>query len=518
MALSPRWNRGLAALSGVLLYFSFPNAWALHFEAWPGWVAWVALVPLLASLQGQSRAEGFRLGFMAGLGCFLPGLLWLTKVEPLGLGSYPAWAALSLWCSLFLGLFGALVAAGLEQDRPLAVLWIPCAWTVLDWARERALTGFPWLSLGSSQYTNAWLRPLAAVLGSAGLGTAVCLGNVILFGALVRPAILLGKGRSLAALAFALALAAGARWQAGEQAAWTLQWQDPRPDQRESGPRSFSASVALIQGGLNLDQPWTQAFRQEVLRIYFDISRVAIHSGAKILVWPESAFPGFFNEDAPEAKKVKAFVRQSHVDLILGSTLDEGGRYTNDALWVDPQGNTLAYVKRHLVLFGEWIPFQHLIPGLDAALDRRNVAFFEPGTRAVQFNPGGARVLPLVCFESVFPDLCWEGPQPDLMTVLTVDSWYGRTSGPVWHASQASLRAVENGCWVVQAATTGISLFALPDGSLSTFIDMDQSGLVQKIVGPGRPTPYRRWGDAWVLLCLAFLAGAFVRLGGLKKG
>jgi apolipoprotein N-acyltransferase len=45
----------------------------------------------------------------------------------------------------------------------------------------------------------------------------------------------------------------------------------------------------------------------------------------------------------------------------------------------------------------------------------------------------------------------------ELLATITNDAWFGRSSAPYQHFEQASLRAVENGRYLVRAANTGIS-------------------------------------------------------------
>ena len=488
MSLASR--RGLALLSGLLLCFSFPNPLALGFEAWPGWLAWVALLPLLAAVKGLPAASAFRLGYLAGLACFLPGLQWLTHVQPLGPGALPAWMALAAWCALFPALFAALLARGRAGAWPLAVLWVPAAWTLTEWLRQVLLTGFPWIGLGSSQFANSALLPLAALTGLAGLHYAVALGNLLLYAAFVEQRLLAGWRPALAATLAVLGLTWGA-WQQGHaQAAWNA----------AHAGASGGLKVAVVQPGINMDQAWTQGFRTQVLDTELYLSGAAVKQGAQLLLWPESAFPGFFNEDAAEAKAVKAFAREHNVHLLIGSTLSERG-YTNSAIFIDPAGNTRAYAKRHLVPFGEYVPFRRWVPVLDLALERLGLVDFRAGEQSAAFEVGGLKVVPLICYESVFPELAQRGPQPDLLAVLTVDTWYGRSAGPVWHASQAVLRAVENGAWVGRAASTGITLFSAPDGRLGEKVGLDQAGQLVESVFAARPTPYRRFGDWFLALC-----------------
>lgn len=213
---------------------------------------------------------------------------------------------------------------------------------------------------------------------------------------------------------------------------------------------------------------------------------------------------------------MKAFARARRVRFLIGSTLSEGDAYTNSAVWVEPDGNTRSYAKRHLVPFGEFVPFRSVAPLLDLALAKAGVVDFSAGRGPAQFPWQGLRVKPLICYESIFPGLARSGGAADLIALVTVDTWYGRTSGPVWHASQSVLRAVEQGAWLARCASTGISFFAAPDGRLIDPIGLDQAGFRVQSIGRGRLTPYQRFGDWPALLSCLFLMA--VAILGRKKG
>ena len=67
------WREGLAAVSGLLLFFSFPK---FGHDA----VAWIALVPLLVALPGTSGWRSFRLGYVTGAVSALGLLYWVSLV------------------------------------------------------------------------------------------------------------------------------------------------------------------------------------------------------------------------------------------------------------------------------------------------------------------------------------------------------------------------------------------------------------------------------------------------------
>jgi apolipoprotein N-acyltransferase len=95
-----------------------------------------------------------------------------------------------------------------------------------------------------------------------------------------------------------------------------------------------------------------------------------------------------------------------------------------------------------------------------------------------------------------------------LLTTMTNDAWFGRSSAPWQHFEMASLRAIEQGRYLVRAANTGISGIVDPYGRV-----LARSGLFEEsvIVGDVRfltgLTVYGRTGDVFVYTCaLATLA------------
>ncbi len=74
----------------------------------------------------------------------------------------------------------------------------------------------------------------------------------------------------------------------------------------------------------------------------------------------------------------------------------------------------------------------------------------------------------LVCYESVDPVFVTAFVQKgaEMITVVTNDSWYGKSSGPYQHKDFAMLRAVENRRSVVRCANGGISCIINAKGEI----------------------------------------------------
>ena len=77
----------------------------------------------------------------------------------------------------------------------------------------------------------------------------------------------------------------------------------------------------------------------------------------------------------------------------------------------------------------------------------------------------------------------------DVVTTVTNDAWFGRTSAPYQHFAQARLRAIEEGLPLIRAANTGISAIVDPYGRVVVELPLGaegvlDGGLPQRIEAP----------------------------------
>ena len=89
-----------------------------------------------------------------------------------------------------------------------------------------------------------------------------------------------------------------------------------------------------------------------------------------------------------------------------------------------------------------------------------------PATRPTLLPVGGHLVSTAICYEVVYPDLVRQfvAGGSELLTTITNDAWFGATSAPYQHFEQASMRAIEEGRYLVRSANTGISGIVDPYG------------------------------------------------------
>ena len=506
----------VALLSGFLLACAFPlPPFLAGMEG--GSAAWLALVPLLVILAQVSPRQGAVLGLLAGLVFHLIGLAWLLALRTTW-GNVPltvlSWIGLSLYCSIYVSVFGWLYAAMARAALPkgqagrLVLLFVsPALWVGLEYIRAILFTGFPWNLLGASQYENPVLLQTARIAGVYGISFLIVLFNtaIALTGQRVWQEIRSGDKRRRLHVELMVGLVIlASSWSMGLR---TLRW---LTDVAMEDPQGLH--IALIQPAIPQVQKWSEEHAREIEKVLREQTERALLSSPDLVVWPETATPGMVRFDAASRALVADAVSEGAA-LLVG-TMDfnpDTMEYFNAALLVGPDNKIHGvYNKRHLVPFGEYVPLTRWLP----VLERFAPLGFSctPGEmkQAYLLLPGPEQTIPasvLICFEDVFPYLARRDVRRGarILLNLTNDGWFDGTAAPRQHLALAVLRAVENQVPMVRAANTGVSAF------------IDQAGRIREVPGPRaegrygfgtrgvvlmpesvRPTLYTRFGD-WLL-------------------
>ena len=451
-------------------------------------LALLAFITLFAVLNRRSASEAFAIGWSFGLGQFAVGISWVAEsfyvdAERFGTLAVPAVAGLAAVLALFPAL-AALAHSRLVRLRafagaPVAAVAFAATWTGAEWLRGHVVTGFPWNLAAYALTDLPAIRQPAAWVGSYGLSFLVALAGAWLGAAL------LARGRARA-LPFGLALALIAlTWGAGTWRAG----QELRP---ESGVR-----VRIVQGNIPQTEKWAPGSRERMLETYLRLS--ARPGRFDVLLWPETAFPGFLDEDATARARIADSLPEG-VLLLTGApdrVESEGGtRYFNTIQAYDRRGEVLnGYAKHHLVPFGEYVPQRDWLP-LPRMVE--SLGDFSPGTGPRTLTLAGVPpVAPAICYEIIFPGHVVDGlVRPDWIFNATNDAWFGTTFGPEQHLGAARMRAVEEGLPVFRAANTGISAVIDAHGEVLRRLDLDRAGIIDAELPSALPrTLYARVGD-----------------------
>jgi apolipoprotein N-acyltransferase len=446
-----RWAAiALAFVGGLALDAAFaPLAW------WP--IAVPATAAILIAVRGQTWRAGLAVGFAAGLGEFVPLLAWLHVVTPL------AWAALAIVMAAYVAVLGCGLAV-VVQRLPGWPVWTACLWVGEELVRDRwPLGGFSWgrlaFSQGDTPFTGyAAIGGAPAVTFAVALSAALLvLGVFTLLPRFTRPARLrLGAGIG-AALAVVAALGVP-----------LLGLAVPRP----SGGKTVQ--VALVQG--NVPHPGTHFLgrAEDVLNNHLaETAKLTaeVRSGAlaapQLVLWPENASDVDPFVDTKAGAEIQAATNALGVPILVGAVLQDGpNNVSNTAIvWSPGTGAGERYTKRHLVPFGEYIPWRGLINHL-TSLTSLVPQDFLPGHRVGTLTVGPATIADVMCFEVAFDEQVRDGVTHggQLIVVQTNNATYNHTAETRQQLAMSQLRAVEHGRSVVVAATSGISAVITPNG------------------------------------------------------
>lgn len=131
----------------------------------------------------------------------------------------------------------------------------------------------------------------------------------------------------------------------------------------------------------------------------------------------------------------------------------------------NPDPNIQTYRKRHLVLFGEFIPFKNTWVGdiYDALTGGPTGENFTAGTSTTPIpymsKEGPISLIPTICFEDTLASIPrrFVRNEPQIIVNVTNDGWFGQSIASTQHTTNAKFRCIELRRPMARAANTGIS-------------------------------------------------------------
>lgn len=508
--LKAKFNRfyGPAILSGVMLFLSFPKIDLYLF-------AWVALIPLLVFLYGKDKKTAFIAGFSFGIIYFFGTTYWIYY--PLNkYGSIPLVPSLlivlllSLYLSLYTALFSVLYSSLIRKSALPVMFVAPVFWTVLEFLRSYAFTGFPWSSLGYSQYKFLIFIQAADVIGVYGISFLLVAFNGAVADFLLR------KQRKTERPLYSIAPTVSSLVILTVFLITTFSYGMYRLSQDRDGS---VIKAAVVQGNIEQDKKWEPLYQKEVIQTYKELSTAASKFKPDLIVWPETSVPFYFGKDRVWTELLVDFQKGLDSYLLFGSVLPKERktapqkkdapakteiRFTNSAVLLDKNGNiSYIYDKIHLVPFGEYVPLRNLLFFIEKLAF--GIGDYMPGEDYIRAVASFGSFGTLICYEIIFPGLVrkffMEGGE--FIVTITNDAWFGDTPGPHQHFSKAVFRAIENRKPVIRAANTGISGFIDSSGRILYTTDLfKETFLVKEIKTDRTRTFYTKYGDLFSFLCI----------------
>jgi apolipoprotein N-acyltransferase len=470
-------------------------------------------------VRGAGARRSLQLGFVAGLAFWLPGIWWISYVTYLG------WAVLSAYCALYFAAFAWVVNSWLRRwgggrwRKNLSLMFAAtAAWVCVEYVRSVFCTGFPWNTLAISQYEIATVRQLAEWGGVYAVSAVLVFFNLALVTTIFRyreSKIRLGRSAHpelcMGLLVMAMAVAAGMR---------SILSRD--------GTLTTPAHIGVVQTDIPQMDKWTADTHSMIYdRLESQTLALGELEHLDLIVWPETALPDEVLSSDVSYAMVQELVAEQ-VPILVGTMdsyqrdTDERIFYFNSSMLFHTSGRiTYRYDKQHLVMWGEYVPFEEALPFLWALTP--NEASFTAGKKAVVFELASPAIefSTLICFEDTLPYLSrravLEGAR--LLINQTNDAWFERSSASRQHMTHCVFRCIENRVPAVRCANTGVSCFIDANGNVQRELtDEAGSTFSQGVMSFWTFVPkadhsltfYTRHGDVFAWICSGITLGTLM--------
>lgn len=440
--------------AGALSSFAMSpfNAWAVLFFTLGAFYALLA--------QTDSNKQAFFLGWAFGFGYFLFGLSWIGNAL-LVEGNDFAWAwplavsGLPFLLAFFYGAASFVAAKFSDLKTIFGYFFFAAAFIFFEFLRGHIFTGFPWNLFGYS-----WVNTLPVIQITA-LGSIYTLTWLSIIWFSIGGFLYVYKSAFRAKLFLTLILTTSF---VSVYAYGAVRISSYVPQYYES------SVIKIIQPNIAQHEKWD---RSKMNENFFKLLRLSypdtLSQQPVLIVWPETALSYIYTQDDTSmsliTQMLKSYDAGAHLITGMLRKNTEGG-FSNSIVMIDHEGViNNVYDKHHLVPFGEYIPFQSLIP-LKPVVE---FSGFKTGAGPTKMHTlHGLSYSPLVCYEAIFPGKAVEDgkDRPDFILNTTNDAWYGDSAGPYQHLTQTIFRAVEEGVPLVRSANTGISAMVSPTGEI----------------------------------------------------
>jgi apolipoprotein N-acyltransferase len=461
-----------AILSGTLAGFSYPTVFSGHAMPDLGWFAFFSWVPLFYFLHGASVRRAFLLSFFASLLHYSISMYWLyTAMNSFGgLSPMISVAVLLLLIFFLSAYFGIifLISQWIIQKTGWSSIWVrPWVWVAIEFLRGHIPTGgLPWSQIGYSQGGFLTFIQSADLFGVYGVTFLLVLVNesIALVFLKLRGIKIEGFFRKVM-VTITLVLI-------------NLSYGFYRLHQELPATHEV-LKVGIAQGNTPQEEKWDPLFAREIVENYQEATKTIESQGADLILWPEASFPF---EVPFDQKNFGYELGNSNAQVLLGvvtrsqhSRLFRRSIY-NSALLVSEEGEILDYYhKRHLVPFGEYVPWKEIL--FFAKTLTAQVGDLVPGNDYRPIHYGQDLLGVLICYEDIFPEIARQmvAKGANALVNLTNDAWYGTSSAAYQHQVFSQLRSIETRRALIRATNTGISSLIDRNGKI-----VWQGGLFQR--------------------------------------
>ncbi len=453
-------------------------------------------------LRARSAKLAFITAYLFGISSFCSSLYWLYISMHVH-ANMPAVMAViavflfSLYLSLYYGLAALITSKFLLHVRQNGLsfkrqsFWLtPFIWaasiTLAELARGYLFTGFPWNAIAYA-YVDSIYNAWAPIGGMYTVVFVVSFSSALLALMVIHKSPLLKLRNAVKFITVILI-----SWGLG-----LIQWWQPHGD---------PISVRLIQSNIPMSQKFDMQLGLERLYEQFLLAQLPASDPARppsVVIFPETTIPVFQHQlNSQVWSDIIGISAKTNSTFLIGTPLylpDSSTNYriTNSVIAVNRftevheiiNGQDIAiYNKRHLVPFGEFIPF-----GFKWFVDMMQVPLgsFDSGRENQQLMKIEDQYFaPNICYEDLFGEELLsqvfsrnsnESGASILFNISNL-AWFGDTIALKQHLEISRMRALETARPMIRSTNTGSTAVIDADGNIIVALPTMQAGFLDAYV------------------------------------
>ena len=277
--------------------------------------------------------------------------------------------------------------------------------------------------------------------------------------------------------------------------------------------------VAGIQGNIEQSIKWDPDHTIPSIKKYMNLTSPELGKN-DVVIWPESAMPVYVQQIVPLLDDLNFLANEQETALLMGIQRVTPNKLSYNSMYVFGQSKNLfdaqIYDKRQLVPFGEVVPFENLTRQLGSIFNFP-MSSFSPGAldqEQIHIGKFDLKFIPALCYESIFPELMlsMHSDETNGIIMISNDSWYGDTRGPIEHLAIARMRSMEMQKPMIRVTNSGITAYIDELGAIVERLPSDEEGVLHmQYVPTSGTTPYAKGGIyIFIFMVLATIALGFM--------
>ena len=408
----------------------------------------------------------FFIGYLFGIGFFLSGTFWISHSLTFDENFKFLIPFSTIGLPIFLGIFfgiANLIAGPFLQNNFKSILLFSSSLAFMDYLRAKIFSGFPW---NIWAYTWSWEPEILQSLFFLGF-FSFNLFCIILY---CSPLLLIFRKKINFLLFIIISLIFFGNYIYGS----SIIKNNEKNFTNLKLNSENSVYTKIISPNFELKYNISSNDLSKNISSLIKYSDPDIDKKT-LFVWPEGVFTGFNFEEIREYKTLFQDAFSENHLILFGINTTEQNQNNNEIfnsliITNNKLDIIFNYNKIKLVPFGEFLPFESILSKLGLKKITEGYGSFSSGTNNNIFEFGNLKMLPLICYEIIFPELSQN--QKNLIVNISEDAWFGNTIGPNQHFSKAIFRAIESNVYLVRSANKGFSAF------------IDNKGVVKKVLKP----------------------------------